>query len=220
MFRGLRADLNIIKEKDPAFPGKLQAFFIYQGLHALIFYRISHFLYKHHLKFLGRWLAFVGRFFTNIEIHPAAEIAHGVFIDHGAGLVIGETAIVGEGCVFFHGATLGGTGHETGKRHPTIGKNVMVGSGSKILGNITVGDNTLVAANAVVLKNIPANCTVVGVPGKIVRKDGQRVMENCNQAQTLEALQLEMYALQERMRRMEQAMEELQSVQTYPERYL
>lgn len=215
MFSGIRADIKMIQQKDPAATGKIRSFFLYQSVHALIFHRLCHFLFKHKLKFLARLIALFARFITNIEIHPGAQIEKGVFIDHGAGLVIGETAVVGKGCVLFHGATLGGTGNETGKRHPTLGKNVMVGTGAKILGNITIGDNALIAANSVVLQDIPAGATVVGIPGRIVKINGVKVQENCAQHKTLEQLQTELNQMREKMDSMEKYIQNLQEQGVY-----
>ena len=204
MFSGIRADIAMIKQKDPAATGKIRSFFLYQGVHALMFHRLCHFLYKHKLHFVARLIALWARFFTLIEIHPGAQIAKGVFIDHGSGLVIGETAVVGEGCVLFHGATLGGTGNETGKRHPTLGKNVMVGAGAKVLGNITIGDNVLIASNAVVLRDVPSGATVVGIPGKVVKINGVKVAENCNQSTRLQDIKTEIEQMKRKLGEMEE----------------
>ncbi|MDR2655444.1 MAG: serine O-acetyltransferase [Oscillospiraceae bacterium] len=206
MFDNIRADIKKIQEDDPAAPNKFQILFTSQGLHALIFHRFNHFLFTHRLKFLARWLAFIARFLTNIEIHPGARIGKGILIDHGASVVIGETAVVGDGCVFFHGATLGGTGKEKGKRHPTIGSNVFVGTGAKVLGNLYIGDNARIGANAVVLKDVPQNCTVVGVPSKIVKQDGLRT-HHADETEELERqinlLRLEVQKLSERIAELE-----------------
>src|SRR3989338_9178428 len=168
-------EIRVAQKRDPAARGFLEVLFLYQGLHALIAYRIANFLYRTHLYFLARWLSQVARFFTGIEIHPGAQIGHGLFIDHGMGVVIGETAIIGSNVTLFQGVTLGGTGKETGKRHPTLGDNIVVGAGARILGNIEIGSNSYVGANAVVLKGVPPNSTVVGVPGHITKQDGQRL---------------------------------------------
>lgn len=162
--------LRSIQQRDPASGNFLQIFFCYPCVHALISHRINHFLYKIKLKFLARLFSQISRFFTGIEIHPGAKIGKNLFIDHGSGVVIGETTIIGDDCTIYQGVTLGGTGKENGKRHPTIGNNVFIGSGAKILGNITVGNNVKIGANSVVLKDVPDNCTIVGIPAKIVRK--------------------------------------------------
>ena len=170
-----KEEIKNTREKDPAARGFLQIILIYSGLHAIIAYRINHVLWKAGLRFIARWLAQVSRFFTGIEIHPAAQIGKGLFIDHGMGVVIGETSIVGDNVTLFQGVTLGGTGKETGKRHPTLGDNIVVGAGAKILGNIIIGSNTYIGANAVVLRDVPANSTVVGVPGHVTKQDGKRI---------------------------------------------
>lgn len=162
--------LKSIQERDPASGSQLQIFFCYPCVHAIISHRINHFLHKIKLKFLARLFSQINRFFTHIEIHPGATIGKNLFIDHGAGVVIGETTIIGDNCTIYQGVTLGGTGKESGKRHPTIGNNVFIGSGAKILGNITIGDNVKIGANSVVLKDIPANSTAVGIPAKIVKR--------------------------------------------------
>lgn len=179
IFRAIYSDFRACMDNDPAahgFWGGMEVLFTYAGFHALLLHRFAHVLHTNiGMPFLPRVISQVNRFFTGIEIHPGAKIAHGVFIDHGMGVVIGETAEVGEGCVLFQGVTLGGTGKESGKRHPTLEQNVMVSAGAKVLGNITLGENVKIGAQAVVLKDVPPNCTVVGVPGRIVIRDGQRV---------------------------------------------
>ncbi len=164
----LISDYAIAFKRDPAARNWLEVLLCYPGPQALLFYRIAHFLNQFNLPVIPRLLSHLARFLTGIEIHPAAIIGHHVFIDHGMGVVIGETAIVGNYCVIYQGVTLGGTGKETGKRHPTLGCNVIVGAGSKILGNITINDHVRVGAGAVVLKDVPSHCTVVGIPGRII----------------------------------------------------
>jgi len=163
------------QEKDPASKGYLQIILLYSGLHALIAHRIAHRLGKLKIPFLPRLLSQLSRFITGIEIHPGAIIGKGLFIDHGMGVVVGETAIIGNDVTLFQGVTLGGTGKEAGKRHPTIGDYVVIGAGAKVLGNITIGDNSYIGANAVVLRDVPANSTVVGVPGHITKQDGKKI---------------------------------------------
>lgn len=170
MIKDLYNDAKNIKEKDPAAMNLLYVIFLYQGFHILIYYRIAHFFYKIKLKFLARLISQLGRFFTGIEIHPGAKIGKHLFIDHGMGIVIGETTEIGNDCTIYHGVTLGGTGREKLKRHPTIGNNVMIGCGAKILGPITIENNVKIGANAVVLKDIESNNTVVGIPGHVVLK--------------------------------------------------
>ncbi len=169
------AEIRSTREKDPAATGLLQVILLYPGLHAIVAHRVNHFLWKAKVPFLPRAFSQMMRFLTGIEIHPGARIGKGLFIDHGMGVVVGETSIIGDHVTLFQGATLGGTGKETGKRHPTIGSNVVIGAGAKVLGNILVGDNSYIGANAVVVKDVPANATVVGVPGHVTKQDGQRI---------------------------------------------
>lgn len=162
-----------IKQRDPAARNSLEILLLYPGVHAIIGYRISHFFYKIKFKFIARLIMNITRFNTGIEIHPAAKIGKHLFIDHGMGVVIGETSVIGDNCTIYQGVTLGGTGKEHNKRHPTLGNDVVVGAGAKVLGNITVGNNVKIGANSVVLKNIPDNCTVVGV-GRILTPQRQQ----------------------------------------------
>jgi len=166
------ADLRIIFERDPAAQNWLEVLFCYPGWQAIFFHRLAHWLYCRQVPFIPRLISHLARFLTGIEIHPGAKLGKGVLIDHGMGVVIGETAIVGDFAVIYQGVTLGGTGKETGKRHPTLGENVIVGSGAKVLGNIHIGDHVRIGAGSVVLRDIPSNCTVVGVPGRIVYRKG------------------------------------------------
>lgn len=170
MFKNLIYDLDAIRERDPAARGRLEIFLLYSGFHAVLYHRIAHFFYRHGMKFIARMISQNARFLTGVEIHPGAQIGRGLLIDHGAGVVIGETAVVGDNCTIYQGVTLGGTGKDIGKRHPTIGNNVMIGSGAKVLGPFTVGDNVKIAAGAVVLNEIPENCTAVGVPARIISR--------------------------------------------------
>lgn len=171
----LSQDIRAVKERDPAARSSFEVFLLYSGLHAIILHRLAHVFYNAKLFFIARCISQFSRFLTGIEIHPGAKIGRGVFIDHGAGVVIGETAEVGDGCTIYQGVTLGGTGKDKGKRHPTLGKNVLVGAGARILGPFTVGDNAKIAANAVVLDPVPENCTAVGVPARIVKRNGMKV---------------------------------------------
>ena len=178
MFENLKHDLNRVLENDPAARTKLEVFLLYPSIHALIAYRISHFFYKHKLFFLARLISQTARFFTGIEIHPGATTGRGLFIDHGMGVVIGETAEVGDDVTLYHGVTLGGTGKDKGKRHPTVGNNVVIGAGAKVLGPIVIGNDAKVGANAVVVKNVPDGATAVGIPAKnIVRRANAAVIE-------------------------------------------
>lgn len=171
----LRADVRIIFERDPAARNFLEVLFCYPGLQAILFHRFAHWLYLIGIPFLPRLISHLSRFITGIEIHPGAQLGKGVFIDHGMGVVVGETAIVGDYSLIYQGVTLGGTGKESGKRHPTLGKNVVVGAGAKVLGNIQIGSNVRIGAGSVVLRDVPSECTVVGVPGRIVYREGARV---------------------------------------------
>jgi serine O-acetyltransferase len=177
MFKNLRNDINAVMKNDPAARNKFEVWLTYSGVHALSWHRAAHFFYKIKLKLLARITSQVCRFFTGIEIHPAAKIASGVFIDHGTGVVIGETAEIAEGVVIYQGVTLGGTGKEKGKRHPTIEKNVMISAGAKILGGFKVGEGSKIGAGSVVLKEVPPHSTVVGVPGRIVRLKGEKICD-------------------------------------------
>lgn len=174
MLKRLRADIAAVKERDPAARSSIEILLLYSGLHAIMLHRPAYWCYNHKLRFLARFISQFARFTTGIEIHPGAKIGTGVFIDHGAGVVIGETAEVGDGCTLYQGVTLGGTGKHSGKRHPTLGKNVLVGSGAKVLGPFKIGDGSKIAANAVVLEPIEENSTAVGVPARVVRKNGQK----------------------------------------------
>jgi serine O-acetyltransferase len=172
----IREDVATVMEHDPAAKSRLEVFLCYSGLHAVWFYRINHWLWNQHFFLLGRLLSQFARFLTGVEIHPGAQIGRRLFIDHGVGVVIGATAIVGDDVTLYQGVTLGGTGKEHGKRHPTIEDNVVVGGGAKILGNITVGRNCRIGAGSVVLRNVPEDSTVVGVPGHIIFREGKRVV--------------------------------------------
>lgn len=172
----IREDVAAVLERDPAAKSRLEVFLCYSGLHAVWFYRINHWLWNHGFFLLARWLSQVARLLTAIEIHPGAEIARRLFIDHGLGVVIGETSIVGNDVTLYQGVTLGGTGKEQGKRHPTIEDDVVIGSGAKVLGNITVGRNCRIGAGSVVLRSVPENSTVVGVPAHIIFRNGERVV--------------------------------------------
>ena len=203
MFDRIRADIKAIREHDPAARSSAEVFFLYSGFHAILYHRLSNFLFRHKRFFLARWVSQHARRRTGIEIHPAAKIGRGVFIDHGMGVVIGETAEGGDNCVIYQGVTLGGTGKDRGKRHPTLGNNVMVGAGAKILGPFRVGDNAKIAANAVVLEEIPPDSTAVGVPAKIVRREGQRVEQNLDQVHMPDPVALQLCRMEMRIDRLE-----------------
>ena len=172
----IREDIASVTERDPAAKSKVEIVLCYSGLHALWFYRLNHWLWNHGLRVTARWLSQVARWLTGIEIHPAAEIGRRLFIDHGMGVVIGETTIVGDDVTLYQGVTLGGTGKEKGKRHPTLAGGVVVGAGAKILGNITIGENCRIGAGSVVLRDVPPDSTIVGVPGHVVFSNGKRVV--------------------------------------------
>jgi len=174
--RSVREDIAAVFESDPAARSYLEVLTLYPGLHAVWAHHLSHWLWRHGMRFPARFISQVTRLLTGVEIHPGAELGRRLFIDHGMGTVIGETAVVGDDVTLYQGVTLGGTGKEKGKRHPTIGNNISIGSGAKILGNITIGDNCRVGAGSVVLRSVPANSTIVGVPGHIVLRDGKRVI--------------------------------------------
>ena len=164
----IRNDIEAVQKRDPASRGKIEIFLTNQGVHAILLYRIAHWFYINNFKFIAKIISQISRFFTGIEIHPAAFIGKGLLIDHGSGVVIGETAIIGDDCTIFHGVTLGGVGNESGKRHPTLYNRVFVGAGAKILGNIEIGNNVKIGANAVVLTDVPDGATAVGVPARII----------------------------------------------------
>ena len=212
-FKNLRADIAAAKRNDPAARNKFEIFLTYSGVHALSHHRFAKFLYRIHLKLLARIVSQVSKFFTGIEIHPAANIYPGVFIDHGCGVVIGETAEVHSGTVIYQGVTLGGNGKEHGKRHPTIMENVTVSAGAKILGGFVVGEGAKIGAGAVVLKEVPPHATVVGVPGRIVRIKGESVCEpDLNQDKTdpYQNCLMEICHLRARVSELENTLKELQ----------
>lgn len=196
-------EIKAAQERDPAARSFLEVLFLYQGLHAVINYRIAHFFYKIKFYFLARLLSQIGRHFTGIEIHPGAQIGKGLFIDHGMGVVIGETSIIGDNVLLYQGVTLGGTGLVKGKRHPTIGNNVVIGTGAKVLGNITIGDNSYVGANAVVIKDIPPNSTVVGVPGRITKQDGKKIDLSLDHIHILDPIMQNIEELEKRIEKLE-----------------
>ncbi len=204
-------DLQAVFERDPAATSRLEVFLTYSGFHALLAYRISHWLWKRKLPLFPRFISQLARWLTGVEIHPGATIGAGFFIDHGMGVVIGETTEIGDYVTLFQGVTLGGTGKERGKRHPTLGNHVVVGAGAKVLGGIHIGDNVKVGANAVVLRSVPANSTVVGNPGRIVKYDGERLpeatMDHTNIpdpiAERFEAMEQELIALRKKVERTE-----------------
>lgn len=210
MFRSIRYDINAIKSRDPAARNSLEIFLLYPSIHAVFWHRPAHFLYRHKWLFLARAISQVTRFWTGIEIHPGAKIGKGLLIDHGSGVVIGETAEVGDDCTIYQGVTLGGTGKEKGKRHPTLGNNIIVGSGAKVLGPFKVGDNSKIASNAVVLSEIPPDCTAVGVPARIVKRNGKKV-EALDHVHIPDPVAQELCRMKQKIKRMEKRLKELES---------
>ncbi|MGZ9189676.1 MAG: serine O-acetyltransferase [Nitrospira sp.] len=207
MFKAISQDLQAIFDRDPAATSRIEVILTYAGFHALLIHRIAHWLKTRRVPFLPRALSQLARWLTGIEIHPSAKIGTGFFIDHGMGVVIGETAEVGDYVTLFQGVTLGGTGKERGKRHPTLGNHVVVGAGAKILGGIRIGDNVKIGANSVVLKNVPPNSTVIGVPARIIKTQGERLpdatMDHTNMpdpiADRFSALEVELIELRKKL---------------------
>jgi serine O-acetyltransferase len=207
----IREDMAAALERDPAAKSKFEIIACYSGLHAVWFHGLNHWLWHHNWRVLARWLSQVARWLTGIEIHPAAEIGRRVFIDHGMGVVIGETTIVGDDVTMYQGVTLGGTGKEQGKRHPTVASQVVIGAGAKILGNIKIGENCRIGAGSVVLQDVPDNSTVVGVPGHVIFRDGKRVVITDPKqikdplSEALVQVEAQVNALKEKVRRLEEA---------------
>lgn len=208
----IKTELEAIKQRDPAARSNLETLLLSNGLHAILLHKPAHWLHKHKYYFTARMLSQLSRFATGIEIHPGAKIGRGVVIDHGTGVVIGETAEVGDGCTIYQGVTLGGTGKDKGKRHPTLGKNVTVGCGAKILGPFKVGDGSKIASNAVVLEPIPENATAVGVPAKVVRIRGKKP-DHLDHVHIPDPVAQELCKLQIKIDRMNKRLKELEAVQ-------
>lgn len=206
MFKRIIEDVNAVRDRDPAARSFWEVFFLYPGVKAIRMHRRAHFYYKHNLKFLARWVSQRAVRKTGIEIHPGATIGRRLVIDHGVGIVIGETTEIGNDVLIYQGVTLGGTGKDVGKRHPTIGNNVMISAGAKVLGPFKIGDNSRVAAGAVVLNEVPPNSTVVGVPARVVRQDGKRVA--LDQIHIPDPVKQKMDALEERIALLEAALKE------------
>ena len=211
MFRTLKSDLNAVLERDPAARNRAEVFFLYSGFKAVRSHRKANWFYKHNLKFIAHWISQRSRHKTGIEIHPGATIGKGLFIDHGMGVVIGETTVIGDNCTIYQNVTLGGTGKDTGKRHPTLGNNVLVGSGAKVLGPFTVGDNARIAAGAVVLSEVPANATAVGVPARVVKVNGIR-SETLDQIHVSDPVALALCNLEHKINQLNEQIEELKKV--------
>ncbi len=206
MFQKLREDLDAVMERDPAARSRLEVYFLYSGFKAVRAHRRANWFYRHNMKFIARWISQHSRRKTGIEIHPAARIGKGLFIDHGMGVVIGETTEIGDNCTLYQNVTLGGTGKDCGKRHPTLGNNVLIGAGAKVLGPFTVGDNARVAAGAVVLDEVPPDATAVGVPARVVKIAGQRVdhpSENLDQIHVADPVSMELCRLRAQLEKMQ-----------------
>ena len=211
MVKHIKEDIQTVFERDPAAQSWMEVLLCYLGIHALIAHRMAHYLHCHRRFLLARLISQISRFFTGIEIHPGAKIGRRFFIDHGTGVVIGETAEIGDDVTLFQGVTLGGTGKEKGKRHPTIGNGVMVSTGAKVLGSIQVGNNAKIGAGAVVLQNVPPNTTVVGVPGRVVVQDGIRVKNDIDMLQpVLDPVAKMIECMQHKINELENRIEELE----------
>lgn len=204
----IKYDVKAVRERDPAAKGTVEVLLLYSGVHAILAYRVSHKLYLGKHYFSARAVSQLARFFTGIEIHPGATIGKGLFIDHGMGVVIGETAEIGDNCTIYQGVTLGGTGKDVGKRHPTLGNNVMVGAGAKVLGPIKINDDSKVAANAVVLKEVPQNSTAVGIPAKVVRRHG-RPVQDLDQVNIPDPISQELSKIQSKLNKLRAELEDL-----------
>ncbi len=206
---GIWSEAKMIMERDPAARNPLEVLLLYSGVHAVLYHRLAHWFYKHHCPFMARLISQTSRFLTGVEIHPGAQIGKGLLIDHGIGVVIGETAVIGDCCTIYQGVTLGGTGKDKGKRHPTIGNNVMIGAGAKVLGPFTVGDGSKIAANAVVLSEVPPNSTCVGVPARVVKRNGITI-NDIDQIHLPDPVSQELCKLQAQIDRLEKKLEEHQ----------
>lgn len=222
MLQFLREDIQAVFERDPAVRSVIEVVLCYPGFHAMLFYRLAHFFWERQFYLLGRFTSHIGRFFTGIEIHPGAKIGKGFFIDHGMGVVIGETAEIGDNCTLYHGVTLGGTSWAKEKRHPTLGDNVVIGSGAKILGPFKVGNDSKVGSNSVVVKEVPENSTVVGIPGKIVVSEGKKAETKADlehgrlpdpQAKAMECLFEQIRTLEKKVQELTEEQQRLRSEQ-------
>lgn len=214
LFDELREELSdsvqTVKSKDPAARSNAEILLLYSGVHAIFAHRIAHRFYEKELYFPARAISQLSRFLTGIEIHPGAKIGKGLFIDHGMGVVIGETTEIGDNCTIYQGVTLGGTGKDVGKRHPTIGDNVMIGAGAKVLGPVNIGSDSKIASNAVVIHDVPKDCTAVGIPAKVVRRGGVRVYDQMDQCHLPDPTKLELTHLKHRIEELEKQLAALQ----------
>ncbi|MDR4318815.1 serine O-acetyltransferase [Niallia circulans] len=211
MFRRMKEDVAVVFEQDPAARSSIEVILTYSGLHAIWFHRIAHFFFRHNRFFLARVISQFSRFMTGVEIHPGAKIGNRLFIDHGMGVVIGETCEIGDNVTIFQGVTLGGTGKEKGKRHPTVKDNALIASGAKVLGSIVIGENAKIGAGSVVLKDVPANSTVVGIPGRVKVQDGIKIKKDLNHcdlpdpiADRLKEMELEISYLREQLKELQE----------------
>ncbi len=204
-------EVESVKKRDPAARSTFEILLTYSGLHAVLIYRVAHKLHEEKFYTLARALSQLGKFLTGIEIHPGAKIGKGLFIDHGTGVVIGETAEIGDNCILYQGVTLGGTGKGKGKRHPTLGNNVMVGCGAKVLGPFKIGDNVKIAANAVVLEEIPVNSTAVGAPARVVRRNGVKVTQDLDQIHIPDPVSQELCRQRIKIEELEKEIKELKN---------
>lgn len=210
MFKRLKEDVETVFDQDPAARSYLEVILTYSGLHAVWFHRIAHALYKRKFYFIARVISQISRFLTGIEIHPGAKIGRRFFIDHGMGVVIGETCEIGDNVTIYQGVTLGGTGKEKGKRHPTVKDNVLISTGAKVLGSITIGENSKIGGGSVVLKDVPPNSTVVGIPGKVVVKDGVRVNRDLDHTNLPDPVADKIKDLEKKIEMLSQELKELQ----------
>lgn len=209
MFKTLKEDVEVVFDQDPAARTYLEVILTYSGLHAIWAHRVAHALYKRKFFFLARVISQISRFFTGIEIHPGAKIGRRFFIDHGMGVVIGETCEIGDNVTIYQGVTLGGTGKEKGKRHPTIKDNVLISTGAKVLGSITIGENSKIGGGSVVLKEVPPNSTVVGIPGRVVVQDGKRIKRDLNHSDLPDPVADRFKEMQQELEQLRKELEEL-----------
>jgi serine O-acetyltransferase len=215
MFRRIKEDIAVVFEQDPAARSSIEVFLTYSGLHAIWFHRVAHFLFRHKRFFLARVISQFSRFLTGIEIHPGAKIGNRLFIDHGMGVVIGETCEIGDNVTIFQGVTLGGTGKEKGKRHPTIKDNALIASGAKVLGSIVIGENAKIGAGSVVLRDVPANSTVVGIPGKVKVQDGIKIKKDLNHCDLPDPVADRLKEMEMEITQLRELLKELQEERSY-----
>jgi serine O-acetyltransferase len=209
MFKAMKEDIEVVFEQDPAARSYLEVILTYSGLHAIWAHRIAHALFKRKFYFLARLISQISRFFTGIEIHPGAKIGRRLFIDHGMGVVIGETCEIGDNVTLYQGVTLGGTGKEKGKRHPTIKDNALIATGAKVLGSITIGENSKIGAGSVVLKDVPPNSTVVGIPGRIVVQNGKKIKKDLNHRDLPDPISDRLHEMEQEIKRLREEIENL-----------